>query len=176
MTTDSPGQIAELRREIELWRERETLLTQIEEVTRGATDPAEITYEIARLLGSPLRVNRCAYAEVEPDQNNLTVIGDFVDGLPSMAGSYTLQQFSSSAYDLLTSGQPFIVEDSERVGEEAVRTHLHDQGKTGTGLGLWVNKEIIDRHGGAVRLRSSQSKLHPGSVFTIFLPFDAVVC
>ncbi len=49
------------------------------------------------------------------------------------------------------------------------------KGLTGTGLGLWVAKQIVDRHRGALRMRSSQSMAHHGTVFTMFLPFNAVV-
>jgi len=49
------------------------------------------------------------------------------------------------------------------------------KGVTGTGLGLWVSKEIVDRHRGRLRVRSSQSPEHRGTVFSLFLPFDAVV-
>jgi signal transduction histidine kinase len=49
------------------------------------------------------------------------------------------------------------------------------KGITGTGLGLWLSKEMIDRHRGVLRVRSSQSPKHRGSVFSIFLPFDAVL-
>jgi signal transduction histidine kinase len=49
------------------------------------------------------------------------------------------------------------------------------KGLTGTGLGLWVAKQIVDRHCGALRVRSSQSMAHHGTVFTMFLPFNAVV-
>lgn len=106
-------QIAELYREVERARERESLLIEIDEVTRTATAPEEITYGAARLLGLHLRANRCAYAEVGPDGDSLEVIGNFVDGLPSMVGAFTLRQFSSSAFDSLTRGQPFIVRDAE---------------------------------------------------------------
>lgn len=113
MTTGSEEQIAKLRHELELVRKRENLLTQIDAATRSVADPAQITYEAVRLLARHLRVNRCAYAEVEQDQDSLTVIGNFVDGLPSMIGDYKLHDFSSSAFDELVAGRPFIVEDAK---------------------------------------------------------------
>jgi signal transduction histidine kinase len=48
------------------------------------------------------------------------------------------------------------------------------KGASGTGLGLWVSSEIIDRHHGRLRLRSSQKEGRSGTVFTMFLPFAAV--
>jgi len=47
------------------------------------------------------------------------------------------------------------------------------KGFGGTGLGLWISKEIMDRHHGRIRLRSSQRDPHRGTVFTLFLPFDS---
>ena len=47
------------------------------------------------------------------------------------------------------------------------------KGIGGTGLGLWVSKEIVDRHHGALKVRSSQMKGKAGTVLTLFLPFEA---
>jgi signal transduction histidine kinase len=55
------------------------------------------------------------------------------------------------------------------------RPFFTTKGLTGTGLGLWVTKEIVDRHRGTLNVRSSPSSAHRGTVFTLFLPFDAVV-
>ncbi|MGZ4790045.1 MAG: two-component system sensor histidine kinase NtrB, partial [Terriglobales bacterium] len=43
------------------------------------------------------------------------------------------------------------------------------KGASGTGLGLWVSKEIIAKHRGTVQVKS---KLGIGTVFSLFLPFE----
>jgi PAS domain S-box-containing protein len=41
---------------------------------------------------------------------------------------------------------------------------------SGTGLGLWVSRGIIEKHGGSIRVRSRSSGPKTGTVFFIFLP------
>jgi PAS domain S-box-containing protein len=41
---------------------------------------------------------------------------------------------------------------------------------TGTGLGLWVSRELVQKHGGSLRVRSRTSDPLCGTVFSIFLP------
>ncbi len=53
------------------------------------------------------------------------------------------------------------------------------KGISGTGLGLWVSKDIVARHGGTLRLRSKPRRRQTdeelgGTVFTLFLPYDAL--
>ena len=40
----------------------------------------------------------------------------------------------------------------------------------GTGLGLWVSREIVQKHGGNITMRSCVAPGHTGTVFSIFLP------
>ena len=44
---------------------------------------------------------------------------------------------------------------------------------TGTGLGLWVSRELIEKRGGSLNVRSSVSGRRAGTVFSLFLPGSA---
>ncbi len=41
------------------------------------------------------------------------------------------------------------------------------KGATGSGLGLWISQEIVERHGGRIKVRSALGR---GTVFQIYLP------
>ncbi len=42
----------------------------------------------------------------------------------------------------------------------------------GTGLGLWVSRGIVEKHGGSIRVRSRADGAKTGTVFSIFLPYQ----
>ena len=47
------------------------------------------------------------------------------------------------------------------------------KGITGTGLGLWITRDLIEKHSGLISLRTSTRPGHTGTVFSVFLPFEA---
>jgi PAS domain S-box-containing protein len=78
-----------------------------------------------------------------------------------------------------STGIRFTVADNGAGMEPEVRERIFEaffttKDATGTGLGLWVSHEIIQKHRGMVRVRSrAASSGHPsGTVFQIFLPDD----
>lgn len=64
------------------------------------------------------------------------------------------------------SGHGMAPETASRIFEPFFST----KSETGTGLGLWVSKEIVEKNGGAIRVRSVQQPPYRGTVFSVFLP------
>jgi signal transduction histidine kinase len=47
------------------------------------------------------------------------------------------------------------------------------KGTVGTGLGLWVCKQLVEKNGGAIRVRSTTEGARRGTTFSVMLPRDA---
>jgi PAS domain S-box-containing protein len=44
--------------------------------------------------------------------------------------------------------------------------------EVGTGLGLWLSREVAHKHGGSISVRSSTGPQRSGTVFSVFLPLE----
>jgi signal transduction histidine kinase len=67
------------------------------------------------------------------------------------------------------------VADNGKGISPSARLHIFEpffttKGTFGTGLGLWVCKQIIDKHGGFIRVRSSTDGSRRGTVISVVLP------
>jgi PAS domain S-box-containing protein len=91
----------------------DAFLVHLDDAVRPLEDPRQITQVAARLLGEHLGVNRCAYADVEDDQDTFNLTGDYNRGVPSIVGRYRFAQFGAECLRLMREGLPYIVEDSE---------------------------------------------------------------
>jgi PAS domain S-box-containing protein len=67
------------------------------------------------------------------------------------------------------SGPGVAVENRTRIFEPFFTTKKD----VGTGLGLWVSKEIASRHGGSIEVGPGNDGDLGGAVFTVFLPYEA---
>ncbi|RCW72811.1 hybrid sensor histidine kinase/response regulator [Pseudorhodoferax soli] len=113
-----------LRKEAEalqrIAQQRLHVLDSIERATRMLTDPGEVMQVTTRLLGQNLGATRCAYADVEPDNNRFTIRSDWSrPGVPSSAGAYTLDLFGPQATSNLRNGRHLVVHDVDaELGDE----------------------------------------------------------
>ena len=95
-------------------------MTDLVEATRTLADPEEIMAVMSRMLGEHLRASRCAYADVEKDGDQFTILHDYTDGCASTVGHYHLSLFGPRAVATLHSGQTLIIRsvDAELVPGE----------------------------------------------------------
>jgi signal transduction histidine kinase len=86
------------------------------------------------------------------------------------------------------------VKEIHRDDREGVRVSIHDRGcgipahvqrkmfdpffttkdLKGSGLGLWVSKSLVLKHGGTIRFRSSERAGCSGTTFEVFLPTNGI--
>ncbi|ADV84095.1 PAS domain-containing sensor histidine kinase [Terriglobus saanensis] len=138
-----------------------------------------------RLTNSSIRIKRsyrskdafpCMEGDMRQVINNL--IGNAID---AMRSGGTLHVRSANLVDHLTgqhsmritfsdSGIGMSPETMQRLFEAFYTT----KGASGTGLGMWISKEIIDKHGGRLAIHSSASGSRRGTTFQLYLPTTCV--
>lgn len=118
----------------------------------------------------------CFEGEIRQVLSNF--IMNAVDAMPH-GGRLLLRSREATSPDTGDKGLTLTVGDTGTGMPESVLRKIFDafystKGINGTGLGLWVSTEIIERHRGKLRVRSSQREGAKSTVFTLFLPYNAV--
>lgn len=118
----------------------------------------------------------CYEGEIRQVLNNL--IANSIDAISYKGGRLLLR--SREATDWKTGRAGLVITVADNGSGMTMRTQRRifepfftTKGLTGTGLGLWVSCEIVVRHKGELRVRSSQRPGQSGTVFTMFLPYDS---
>ena len=119
----------------------------------------------------------CFDGEIRQVINNL--VGNAIDAMSPAGGRLTLRSREGTHWRTGHKGLWLTVADSgigmsAEAQRRAFEPFFTTKGIGGTGLGLWISGEIIKRHRGTLTLRSSQRPGRSGTVFSLFLPFDAV--
>jgi PAS domain S-box-containing protein len=137
-----------------------------------------------RLINSHVRVEQrlkanrpllCFDGEVRQVLNNL--IGNAIDALHPGGGRLCIRTREGTNWRTGRHGAVITIADtglgmSPKVLKKIFEPFFTTKGIGGTGLGLWVSKEIVSRHEGDLRVRSSQKEGSRGTVFALFLPFE----
>lgn len=138
-----------------------------------------------RLAGTGIRVEKrkraaktvcCFEGEIRQVLNNL--IGNAIDAISPDEGRLLLRSREATDWKSGEKGLVLTVADNGIGMSDQTRVRIFDpffttKVQTGIGLGLWVSREIVKRHRGELRVRSTQRVGRSGTVFTLFLPFDS---
>jgi signal transduction histidine kinase len=99
------------------------------------------------------------------------LLGNAIDALAE-GGRIVLRTACGHAWRSGSAGIRITVADSGTGMDTATQARIFEpffstKGITGTGLGLWVSREIVEKHQGYLRVRS---RLGVGTVFSLFIP------
>ena len=174
----------EIRRSVEIIRS--TLGIQREASAPVATNLASLVNEVLALFEARLRrqnihlkknYRTAPQLTVLPGQIRqvlVNVIGNAADAMPN-GGMLAIRiapwkRNGRREVHLLVcdSGSGIAREMLSRVFELFFTT----KGHSGSGIGLWVSKQIIEMHGGEIRLRSCQGGQRSGTCISISLPVE----
>src|SRR5262249_26257568 len=87
-------------------------MTDLDHAVMPLTDPKEIVAVTVRMLGEHMRVDRCAYSEVEADQDHFVVLGEYTHGsTQSMMGRYQMSSFGERERSVLMEKQSYVIND-----------------------------------------------------------------
>ncbi len=81
---------------------------------------------------------------------------------------------SSSASDIRPGASVVITDSGPGVAEgnqaKLFKPFFTTKGELGTGLGLWVSRGIVEKHGGKIELVNSTDPVFPGAAVSVYLP------
>jgi signal transduction histidine kinase/ActR/RegA family two-component response regulator len=92
---------------------RDRLTVSLDEALRRLADAEAIMQTAATVLGTSLKVQRCAYALVDDDQDGFAVTGNYTNGVASIVGHFAFSQFGVACLDAMRADRPWVVVDSE---------------------------------------------------------------
>jgi PAS domain S-box-containing protein len=116
----------------------------------------------------------CFQGDVRQVLNNL--VANALEAMP-FGGRLLIRSRKGRDWKTERPGLLLTIADNGAGIQAAVQEHIFDaffttKGTAGNGLGLWVSQEIVDRHHGKLRVRSTQRPGRNGTTFIFFLPFD----
>jgi signal transduction histidine kinase len=100
-----------------------------------------------------------------------------MNGLDAIAegGRVTLRAHHSKGFGVKQGLVRFTVSDnghgiSPSILDEIFKPFFTTKGSVGNGLGLWVSKQIVEKHCGSIEVRSCMNGPYQGTTFSVVLP------
>jgi PAS domain S-box-containing protein len=175
-------------------RRASAITTQTLKFNRQLTQPTQMTAEelfesllesfAARFRNSEIKVEKrygpnvpILSFEGEIRQVFINLIANAIDAMPT-GGTLCLRGRVAEDWRTGRKGLSFMIADSgpginQLIMDTIFQPFHTTKGAGGTGLGLWICKQIVDRHFGRIQMKTSRRAGQKGTVFSVFLPFEA---
>jgi len=193
-SSDSPAFIQEMLKLAAVQMERVSRITKQTLAFHRETeypipvDAGGIVEEVAALY-EPIAASRRVRIKCDR-QPTLTIYG-FPGQLTQVFGNLVRNAAEAALPDTTVTIR---IREISRGGQTGTRVTIHDRGAgippeiqkkifdpffttkdlKGSGLGLWVSKQLIEKHGGTIRFRTSQESRLRGTIFEIYLPLGGI--
>ena len=107
--------VLEQRRQEEALRQadrQQHFLLQLSRAQQDLVEPQQLLDTAMAMLGRHLEADRCLYAFIDERSRKVEILGSFVrDGMPSVVGTWQLDDFGLEQLQLYRDGLPFVVDD-----------------------------------------------------------------
>jgi PAS domain S-box-containing protein len=153
-----------------------------------ATDMVELLDSVLTLYRGKLSRNKiqlnvetedcphlvCYAGEIRQVLANL--VGNAADAMPN-GGTLRLRARPVTDWRHHEPGLRITISDTGHGMSVDTRRHIYEpffttKGEIGTGLGLWVSANIVEKHRGSMHVRSSEYPEKKGTTFTVILPYS----
>ena len=119
----------------------------------------------------------CFESEIRQVISNL--VRNAIDAMSISGGRLVVRTREATHWRSGTKGVVITVADSGAGMKPETRARIFKafyttKGIAGTGLGLWVSSEIVDRHHGKLLVRSRTTPGSSGTAFEMFLPYQTM--
>ncbi len=112
--------------------EADTLfLLDLADCIRFAANADELTWVVAVALGEHIKVNRCAFLEIDTDRDQFIIQRDYHPHIPSLVGTYPLGAFGPLLTEAGRAGQTTTITDVAQDGR--TREHIESYQRVGVG-------------------------------------------
>lgn len=159
---------------------------------RQSTNPQPVTYDElidatlpihqGRLSNARITVKRrdrphrpviCFEGEIRQVVSNL--VANAIDAMSNTGGRLIIRSRDGTQWRTGRKGIVLTIADSGAGMSAYTQSRIFEpffttKGNKGNGLGLWISREIVERHHGTLNVRSREGAGRSGTVFMLFLP------
>ncbi len=119
----------------------------------------------------------CMDSEIRQVLNNL--VSNAIDAMNVRGGRLLVRSREATDWRSGAQGVRMTIADtgsgiSPDTMKNVYKPFYTTKGIGGTGLGLWISSEIVERHRGRLAARSAQREDKSGTVFELFLPYRSI--